>query len=101
MLLDNIETLETLWYEEKHKLKEEIAELKEVIKEKDNKIVEKDFEINQLKEKIRNMTLKRRINQRQITLRIVGYNFSSRLTATLHLCPIYPKLLLHVPSEYG
>jgi len=32
----------------------------------------------------------------QITLRIVGYHFSSRLTATLNICPIYLKLLLHV-----
>ena len=29
-------------------------------------------------------------------LRIVGYHFSSRLTATLNLCPIYFKLLVHV-----
>ena len=28
--------------------------------------------------------------------RIVGYHFSSRLTATLNLFPIYLKLLLHV-----
>ena len=27
---------------------------------------------------------------------IVGYHFSSRLTATPNLCPIYLKLLLHV-----
>ena len=33
---------------------------------------------------------------RQISLRIVGYHFSSRLTATLNLCPIYLKLLVHV-----
>ena len=33
---------------------------------------------------------------RQITLRIVSYHFSSRLTATLNLCPIYLKLLVHV-----
>ena len=30
----------------------------------------------------------------QITLRIVGYHFSSRLTATLNLFPIYLKLLV-------
>ena len=35
-------------------------------------------------------------NQRQITLRIVGFHFSSRLTATLNLCLIYLKLLVHV-----
>ena len=29
--------------------------------------------------------------KRQITLSILGYHFSSRLTATLHLCPIYLK----------
>ena len=34
--------------------------------------------------------------QRQITLRIVGYPFSSRLTATLNLCSIYLKLLVYV-----
>ena len=34
--------------------------------------------------------------KRQITLRIVGYHFSSRLTATLNLCPIYLKLPVHV-----
>ena len=33
---------------------------------------------------------------RQITLRIVGYHFPSQLTATLNLCPIYLKLLVHV-----
>ena len=31
-------------------------------------------------------------NQRQITLRIVCYHFSSRLTATLNLCLIYFKI---------
>ena len=30
------------------------------------------------------------------TLRIVGYHFSSPLTATLNICPIYLKLLVHV-----
>ena len=35
--------------------------------------------------------------QRQITLRIVGYRFSSQLTAPLNLCPIYLKLLVLVP----
>ena len=30
------------------------------------------------------------------TLRIVGYHFASRLTATLNLCPIYLKLLEHM-----
>ena len=30
-------------------------------------------------------------SQRQITLRILGYHFSSRLTATLYLCLIYLK----------
>ena len=39
--------------------------------------------------------------QRQITLRIVGSHFSSRLTATINLCLIYLKLLLHVLSQYG
>ena len=34
--------------------------------------------------------------QRQITLRTMGYHFSCRLTATLNLCPIYLKLLVHV-----
>ena len=34
--------------------------------------------------------------QRQIALRIVGHHFSSRLTATLNLCLIYLKLLVHV-----
>ena len=34
--------------------------------------------------------------QRQITLKIVGYHFSSQLTATLNLCLIYVKLLVHV-----
>ena len=29
---------------------------------------------------------------RQITLRIVGYHFSSRLTATLNLCLVYFKI---------
>ena len=29
---------------------------------------------------------------RRMTLRIVGYNFSSQLTATLNLCPIYFKI---------
>ena len=29
----------------------------------------------------------------QITLRIVGYRFSSRLTDTLNLCPNYLKLI--------
>ena len=33
---------------------------------------------------------------RQITLRIMGYHFSSRLTVTLNLCLIYFKLLVHV-----
>ena len=32
------------------------------------------------------------LNQRKITLRIVGYNFSPRLTATLNLCLIYFKI---------
>ena len=35
-------------------------------------------------------------SKRQITLRIVGYHISSRLTATLNLCPIYLKLLVPV-----
>ena len=30
---------------------------------------------------------------RKITLRIVGYHFSSRLTATLNLCLIYFKII--------
>ena len=34
--------------------------------------------------------------QRQIPLRIVGYYFSSLLTAPLNLCPIYLKVLVHV-----
>ena len=34
--------------------------------------------------------------QRQITLRIVGHHFSSRRTATLNICLIYLKLLVHV-----
>ena len=34
--------------------------------------------------------------KRQVTLRIVGYHFSSQLTATLNLCHIYLKLLGHV-----
>ena len=34
------------------------------------------------------------------TLRIVGYHFSSQLRATLNLCPIYLKLLLHVSQQY-
>ena len=34
--------------------------------------------------------------QRQITLRIAGFHFSSRLTTTLNLCSIYLKLLVHV-----
>ena len=33
---------------------------------------------------------------RQITLSIVGYHFSSRLTAIINLGPIYLKLLVHV-----
>ena len=33
---------------------------------------------------------------RQITLRIVGYHFSSRLSDTLNLYPIYLNLLVHV-----
>ena len=33
---------------------------------------------------------------RQITLGIVGYHFSSRLTATLNICSIYLKLLVYV-----
>ena len=36
---------------------------------------------------------------RQITLRIMGYHFSSRLTATLNLCLIYLKLLLHMSNS--
>ena len=40
-------------------------------------------------------------NQRQITLRIVGCHFSSQLTATLNVCPIYLKLLVHVLQQYG
>ena len=39
-------------------------------------------------------------SQRQITLRIVGYLLTSRLTATLNLCPIYLKLLVHVLYQY-
>ena len=35
-------------------------------------------------------------HQRQIILRIVGYHFSSRLTAILNLCSIYLKLLVHL-----
>ena len=35
-------------------------------------------------------------NYRQITLRIMGYYFSSRLTATLNLCLVYFKLLVLV-----
>ena len=31
----------------------------------------------------------------QITRRILGYHFSSWLTATLNLCPIYLKLFVH------
>ena len=34
--------------------------------------------------------------ERQIPLRIVGYHFTSRLTATLNLCLIYLKLLVDV-----
>ena len=34
--------------------------------------------------------------QRQITLRIVGYHFSSQLTASLTLCLIYLKFLVHM-----
>ena len=37
----------------------------------------------------------------QITFRIMGYHFSSRLTATLNLCLIYLKLLVHVLYYYG
>ena len=36
------------------------------------------------------------MKQRQITFRILGYHFSSRLTANHDLCPIYLKLLVHV-----
>ena len=39
-------------------------------------------------------------HQRQIILRIVGYHFSSRLTGTPNLCPIYLKLLVHVLRQY-
>ena len=39
--------------------------------------------------------------QKQIALRIVGYNFSFRLTATLNLCLIYLKSLVHVVLQYG
>ena len=39
--------------------------------------------------------------EHQITLRIVGYHLSSRLTATLNLCRIYLKLLVHVLYYYG
>ena len=37
-----------------------------------------------------------KMNYRQIMLRIVGYYFSSRLTATLNPCLIYLILLVHV-----
>ena len=40
-------------------------------------------------------------HQRQITLRIVGYHYSSQLTASLNLYPIYLKLLVHVLSQCG
>ena len=33
---------------------------------------------------------------RHITLRIVGYHFSSRLIATLNLCPVYLKLVVRM-----
>ena len=38
----------------------------------------------------------------QITLRIVGYHFSSQLTATLNLCLIYFKITLPlaIPFEH-
>ena len=43
------------------------------------------------------------MTSRQIILRIVGYHFSSGLThtATLNLCLIYLKLLVHLLKQYG
>ena len=41
------------------------------------------------------------LNQRQITLRIMDYHFSSRLTANLNLCLIHLKLLVHVLKQFG
>ena len=35
------------------------------------------------------------MQQRKITQRIVGYHFPFRQSATLNLCPIYFKLLVH------
>ena len=43
MLLDNIEPLSTVWYEEKHQMKEEISELRGIIKQRDNEIIEKSI----------------------------------------------------------